>query len=643
MATLHLTASGGNDTSSIQAAIDAAAAGDTIDFATGDYHVDGVTLKSGVTYHGQAGAVLNATGTNAVFSVDGNDSHDITIDALTFVGTGADPMRGVVDLSGTGAANSVDHITLSNSSFQNNGLTFDFVKNSQIINDQFSNIHGGTAINGYHLDNSTIGGNVFTNDDQGIGLVFGGVANQGRNVVVASNVGSGISRMGIEIMGSDPVYPGDTTNLLVKGNYFTNWQNPVADGNTIAYSIVTNGGTGTQVLDNYAQGDHNAGYGIELSGVGAVAGGNYLDGFSTGIIGYAPQDVIENNNIINYSSEATNTYNRSDEIVQNNTSDPSLAHPPMPSGWGSTPTPVATPSPAPAPASAPDASGHQAQSTPETPASAPDTSGHQAQSTPETPASAPDTSGQQAQSTPETPASAPDTSGQQAQSTPEISRDHVHPDQTGTATGSSSQADILTVTGAHQTLIGNAGNDVFQLGGHGDATVVENGHGISTVKTSAASYTLPAGIDDLTATGAGHHVLTGNAGNNYIKGSNGSDVINGGTGNDTIVVGTGTNVLSGGSGHDTFVFPKAADHGNVVTDFAAGTDVLDLRGALTSAHYHGTDPVADHVLNLAADGHGGTAISIDPDGTGPGAGHVVVTLEHVLPGALHANTDYIWH
>jgi Ca2+-binding RTX toxin-like protein len=607
MATLHLTASGGNDTSSIHAAIDAAAAGDTIDFATGDYHVDGVTLKSGVTYHGQAGAVLNATGTNAVFSVDGNDSHDITIDALTFVGTGADPMRGVVDLSGTGAANSVDHITLSNSSFQNNGLTFDFVKNSQIINDQFSNIHGGTAINGYHLDNSTIGGNVFTNDDQGIGLVFGGVANQGRNVVVASNVGSGISRMGIEIMGSDPVYPGDTTNLLVKGNYFTNWQNPVADGNTIAYSIVTNGGTGTQVLDNYAQGDHNAGYGIELSGVGAVASGNYLDGFSTGIIGYAPQDVIENNNIINYSSEMTNTYNRSDEIVQNNTSDPSLAPPPMPSGWGSTPTPVATPSPAPAPASAPDASGHQAQSTPET------------------------------------PASAPDTSGQQAQSTPEISRDHVHPDQTGTATGSSSQADILTVTGAHQTLIGNAGNDVFQLGGHGDATVVENGHGISTVKTSAASYTLPAGIDDLTATGAGHHVLTGNAGNNYIKGSNGSDVINGGTGNDTIVVGTGTNVLSGGSGHDTFVFPKAADHGNVVTDFAAGTDVLDLRGALTSAHYHGTDPVADHVLNLAADGHGGTAISIDPDGTGPGAGHVVVTLEHVLPGALHANTDYIWH
>src|SRR5258708_1005467 len=176
MATLHLTASGANDTSSIQAAIDAAAAGDTIDFATGDYHVDGVTL------------------------------------------------------------NSVDHIILSNSSFRNNGLTFDFVKNSQIIDDQFSNIHGvGTGIHGYHMDNSTIAGDIFTNDYQGIGLVFGGVANQGRNVVVANNVGTGMSRMGIEIIGSHPVYPGETTNLPVKGNYFTNLGTPSPHRATTAY------------------------------------------------------------------------------------------------------------------------------------------------------------------------------------------------------------------------------------------------------------------------------------------------------------------------------------------------------------------------------------------------------------------------
>jgi Ca2+-binding RTX toxin-like protein len=594
MTTVNLTASGGNDTGAIQAAIDAAASGDTIDFAAGNYSVDGVTLKSGVTYHGEAGAVLHATGNGPVFAVDSSNSHDITIDALTFIGTGADPTSGVVDLAGTGSTSSVNHIVLSNSSFQNNGLTFDFVKNSQIVNDQFSNVHSGSGIGGYHLDNSTIGGNAFTNDYQAIGLVFGGVANQGRNVVVASNVGTGISRMGIEIIGNDPVYQGETTNLLVKGNYFTNWENPVSDGNTTAYSIVTDGGTGTQVVGNYAQGIHNAGYGIELSGVGAMASGNYLDGFSTGIIGYSSHDVIQNNNIIDYSSEATNTYSRTDEIVQNNTSDPSLAHPTQPSGWGSTTTTTST---SPDPITSPD---------------------------------------------PTSSDPAPDSSGQ-AQPTPQIARYHVYPDATGTATGSSSQADILVANGDHQTLIGNAGNDIFQLGSHGDATVVENGHGISTVKTSAASYTLPTGIDDLTASGTGQHLLTGNAGNNYIMGSNGHDVINGGAGNDTIVVGTGTNVLTGGSGHDTFVFPKAADHGNVIADFTPGTDALDFRGMLSTAHYAGADPVKDHVLNIAADGHGGTAISLDADGTGPGAAHNVVTLQHILPAALHAGTDYIWH
>jgi hypothetical protein len=39
MTTLNVTASGGNDTSSLQAKINAAAAGDVIDFAKGDYHL----------------------------------------------------------------------------------------------------------------------------------------------------------------------------------------------------------------------------------------------------------------------------------------------------------------------------------------------------------------------------------------------------------------------------------------------------------------------------------------------------------------------------------------------------------------------------------------------------------------------------
>lgn len=141
-------------------------------------------------------------------------------------------------------------------------------------------------------------------------------------MLIAYNVGSGFSRMGIEAIGQDPQITDDSRNLLVKCNRFANWNNPVNDGNTMAYSIVVNGGTGTQVVNNYAQAKVDTGYGIELSGPNAIAKGDYIDGFHTGIIGYAPGDIIEENNLINSAGPEIDTYGRTDEIVRNNTSNP---------------------------------------------------------------------------------------------------------------------------------------------------------------------------------------------------------------------------------------------------------------------------------------------------------------------------------
>jgi hypothetical protein len=56
------------------------------------------------------------------------------------------------------------------------------------------------------------------------------------------------------------------------------------------------------------------------------------------------------------------------------------------------------------------------------------------------------------------------------------------------------------------------------------------------------------------------------------------------------------------------------------------------------AGYQGSDPIADHVLSLAASGDG-TTISI---GSGDQA-HTLVTLEHVAPTALKPGVDYVWH
>ena len=62
--------------------------------------------------------------------------------------------------------------------------------------------------------------------------------------------------------------------------------------------------------------------------------------------------------------------------------------------------------------------------------------------------------------------------------------------------------------------------------------------------------------------------------------------------------------------------------------------------ALKAAGYAGTNPIADHVVNLIQAGTS-TAVMIDPTGHDPNHGTLVVTLDHVLPQNVPA-TD-IWH
>lgn len=86
------------------------------------------------------------------------------------------------------------------------------------------------------------------------------------------------------------------------------------------------------------------------------------------------------------------------------------------------------------------------------------------------------------------------------------------------------------------------------------------------------------------------HVF-GSAGANTIAGSNmadtlaggfGADVLRGGGGNDRIMGGAGRDILGGGAGRDVFDFNLAAETGktadtrDVISDFARGSDDIDL-------------------------------------------------------------------
>jgi Ca2+-binding RTX toxin-like protein len=194
--------------------------------------------------------------------------------------------------------------------------------------------------------------------------------------------------------------------------------------------------------------------------------------------------------------------------------------------------------------------------------------------------------------------------------------------------------DILTGgTLHHNKLIGGTGDDTYAVRGVGDVVVEGVNAGTDTVMASI-SYTLGANVENLrmavgglTGTGneldnrivgssgndrllgmngddliqgasgddqifggngdddlrgdGGNDQLDGGAGIDKLSGGDGSDVLSGGTGNDILDGGSGSDTMTGGSGADVFKF-RSADLGpeffDTITDFARGTDKIDLRG-----------------------------------------------------------------
>jgi hypothetical protein len=179
-----------------------------------------------------------------------------------------------------------------------------------------------------------------------------------------------------------------------------------------------------------------------------------------------------------------------------------------------------------------------------------------------------------------------------ATATPSVARAYVAPGGDGIAHGTPADEDIFA-TGPGQTLLGGGGNDIFHLGSFNDATVVPGSGGITEVATWAGSYTLPAGVDNLSANGDNAHTLIGNDRDNFIVGAGGNDTLDGGLGND---------VLIGGGGRDTFI--ETAGNGSDTAHFVvgAGGDVMNLN----NYGYTSFDDVKAHMTALTG---GGTLLS----------------------------------
>ncbi|ANL32876.1 M10 family metallopeptidase C-terminal domain-containing protein [Rhizobium phaseoli] len=119
-------------------------------------------------------------------------------------------------------------------------------------------------------------------------------------------------------------------------------------------------------------------------------------------------------------------------------------------------------------------------------------------------------------------------------------------------------------TGA-DSLIGGEGDDTYIVDNVGDVVTEAADEGTDTVRTTLASYTLGADVENLTYIGIGTvaFVGTGNDLDNTILGGAGADTLDGKAGADSLI---------GGAGNDTYIVDNVGD---VVTEgLNAGTDLI---------------------------------------------------------------------
>jgi beta-glucanase (GH16 family) len=89
-------------------------------------------------------------------------------------------------------------------------------------------------------------------------------------------------------------------------------------------------------------------------------------------------------------------------------------------------------------------------------------------------------------------------------------------------------------------------------------------------------------------------------------------------------------------GHNTYTYTAMSQAGGQITSFNPASDFLNLTQLLKSVGYSGTNPIGDHIVDLAANANGGTAVMIDPTGHDPSHATMLVTLDHILPQSVTA-------
>lgn len=149
------------------------------------------------------------------------------------------------------------------------------------------------------------------------------------------------------------------------------------------------------------------------------------------------------------------------------------------------------------------------------------------------------------------------------------------------------------------TMIGGEGNDTYVVDDVGDVVNESTGLAadVDTVQSSV-SFTLAAGVENLTLTGADAINGTGNAGINTIIGNDAANQLFGGGNNDTLTGNDGNDLLDGGTGNDTI---SGGDDNDTIIG-GAGDDTIDVGGGFNRIVYNAAGFGADIINSYDADG-----------------------------------------
>ncbi len=164
-----------------------------------------------------------------------------------------------------------------------------------------------------------------------------------------------------------------------------------------------------------------------------------------------------------------------------------------------------------------------------------------------------------------------------------------------------SKADIMKGSNGGDVMVGADGNDTYYINHLADHIneYYNAGKGGSDTAIASVNYTLDANVENLTLSGTGGLVGTGNSSANIITGSTGDDTTYGLDGNDTIYAGDGNDRVYGGSGDDKLT----GNAGNDTLDGGTGTDNMVGGDGNDVYHVDSTDDVILENYNL---GLGGT-------------------------------------